>query len=74
MLNDLETALIENNFTNYNDIKTWLETRYEQTFKYSTVHQAVRYRLKAKQKVARPSAVARCENKAVIFKKNSAVR
>lgn len=42
-------------FKSYGAIQQWLKEDYGLQIKYKTVHQTVRYRLKAKLKVARPS-------------------
>jgi transposase len=56
-------------FHSYGEIQQWLLQEYELAIPYSTVHQVVRYRLKAKLKVARPTSVHRNEEAVVSFKK-----
>lgn len=58
-------------FPGYGEIQQWLLQEYEAEIPYSTVHQVVRYRLKAKLKVARPTSIHRSEEAVVSFKKNS---
>ena len=58
-------------FHSYGEIQQWLLQEYEAEIPYSTVHQVVRYRMKAKLKVARPTSVHRDEEAVVSFKKNS---
>ena len=57
-------------FHSYGQIQQWLLQEYEADIPYSTVHQVVRYQLKAKLKVARPTSVHRHEEAVVSFKKN----
>ncbi len=58
-------------FHSYGQIQQWLLQEYEVDIPYSTVHQVVRYQLKAKLKVARPTSVHRHEEAVVSFKKTS---
>ena len=58
-------------FHSYGEIQQWLLQEYEAEIPYSTVHQVVRYRMKAKLKVARPTSIHRDEEAVVSFKKNS---
>jgi transposase len=58
-------------FKSYGAIQQWLREEYGLQIKYKTVHQTVRYRLKAKLKVARPSHLHREEAAGVAFKKTS---
>ena len=46
-------------FHSYGEIQQWLLQEYEVEIPYSTVHQVVRYRMKAKLKVARPTSIHR---------------
>lgn len=48
-------------FSSYIEIHTWLEKNYGIKIKYRTLHQIVRYRLKAKPKVPRKSHVKKDE-------------
>ncbi|MDG4594125.1 MAG: helix-turn-helix domain-containing protein [Candidatus Contendobacter sp.] len=48
-------------FHSYGEIQQWLLQEYEVDIPYSTVHQVVRYRMKAKLKVARPTRIHRDE-------------
>ena len=59
-------------FHRYGEIQQWLLQEYEAEIPYSTVHQVVRYRLKAKLKVARPTSIRRSEEAVVSFKKTLA--
>jgi hypothetical protein len=52
-------------------IQPWLKEEYGLQINYKTVHQTVRYRLKAKLKVARPSPLHREEAAGVALKKTS---
>lgn len=56
-------------FHSYGEIQQWLLQEYEAEIPYSTVHQVVRYRMKAKLKVARPTSIRRDEEAVVSFKK-----
>ena len=58
-------------FHSYGEIQQWLLQEYEVDIPYSTVHQVVHYRLKAKLKVARPTSIHRDEEAVISFKKNS---
>ena len=58
-------------FHSYGEIQQWLLQEYEAEIPYSTVHQVVRYRMKAKLKVARPTSIHRDEEAVVSFKKNT---
>jgi len=57
-------------FKSYKEIKLWLEKRYSLCIPYSTVHNIVRYGLRAKLKVGRKSHAKKNEKDGVIFKKN----
>ena len=56
-------------FHGYGEIQQWLLQEEEVEIPYSTVHQVVRYRIKAKLKVARPTSIYRDEEAVVSFKK-----
>ena len=45
----------EQGLSGYQEVQQWLEAEYGQTIPYSTVHEWVRYRLRAKLKRPRPS-------------------
>ena len=60
-------------FHSYGEIQQWLLQEYEAEIPYSTVHQVVRYRMKAKLKVARPTSIHRDEEAVVSFKKNGSL-
>ena len=56
-------------FRSYGEIQEWLAREYGLEIPYKTVHQTVRYKLKAKLKVARPTSRNRREGAVVEFKK-----
>src|SRR5512143_1328089 len=58
-------------FKSYGEIQQWLKEEYGLDIHYKTVHQTVHYKLKAKLKVARPTAIQRDDTAVVEFKKNS---
>jgi transposase len=58
-------------FNSYGEICQWLETQLGITAPYKTVHQLVRYRLKAAPKVARPVSTEISEVKMETYKKTS---
>ena len=64
-LNDPTTG-----FYSYGEIKHWILEEQGLDIPYSTIHRTVRYRLKAKLKVARPTSIHRDEEAVVDFKKN----
>jgi transposase len=64
-LNDPTTG-----FHSYGQIQHWLLEEQGLDIPYSTVHRTVRYQLKAKLKVARPTSIHRDEQAVVDFKKN----
>jgi transposase len=66
-LNDPTTG-----FHSYGEIQHWLLEEQGLDIPYSTVHRIVRYQLKAKLKVARPTSIHRDEEAVVDFKKTSA--
>jgi transposase len=57
-------------FSNYVEIHTWLEKNYGVKIKYRTLHQIVRYRLKAKPKIPRKSHVKKNEVQQTEFREN----
>lgn len=57
-------------FRHYSEIQHWLKDEYGLDVSYKTLHKTVRYKLKAKLKVARPSSLHRVEEAVVEFKKN----
>lgn len=57
-------------FHSYRAIQHWLLEEQGLAIPYSTVHRTVRYQLKAKLKVARPTSIHRDESAVVDFKKN----
>lgn len=56
-------------FKSYGEIQQWLEAHYGLAIHYKTVHQTVRYKLKATLKVARPTPIQRDDMAVVEFKK-----
>jgi len=60
-------------FRSYGEIQDWLSREHHLDIPYKTVHQTVRYKLKAKLKVARPTSRRRQEEAVVDFKKNSRI-
>ena len=58
-------------FRGYGEILDWLANEQGLEIPYKTVHQTVRYKLKAKLKVARPTHRLRAETAVVDFKKTS---
>jgi transposase len=58
-------------FQSYGEIQQWLQQELGMTVKYKTVHQTVRYRLKAKLKVPRPRSLEQDEQSVSLFKKTS---
>ncbi len=61
----------ETGFRSYGEIQQWLQTRYGLQVPYKTVHKTVRYRLKAKPKVARPRSRRQEQEGVVTFKKTA---
>lgn len=57
-------------FSSYKEIHTWLKLFYDYEVSYSAVHKLVRYKLKAKLKVARPVNIKQKEGAKEEFKKN----
>ena len=55
-------------FKSYKDIQNWLKEEFNLDVPYPTVHKTVRYRLKAKLKVPRPSNVKADEEKQEEFR------
>src|SRR5512144_1297315 len=56
-------------FKSYGEVQQWLQAQYGLQIHYKTVHQTVRYKLKAKLKVARPTHIKRDDTTVVEFKK-----
>ena len=57
-------------FESYDEIRLWLKTCFEIDVAYRTVHQLVRYELKAKLKVPRPLHIRQNQEAREEFKKN----
>lgn len=56
-------------FSSYYEIQAWLKQECNLEVKYATVHHTVKYKLKAKLKVARPTNIKKDSNKELAFKK-----
>jgi transposase len=56
-------------FESYGEICHWLESQLGIKSKYKTVHHLVRYRLKARPKVARPVSAGKSEEQVEAYKK-----
>lgn len=56
-------------FKSYLEIQHWLAAEHGLEIPYKTVHKTVRYKLKAKLKVARPTSIHRDEEAGIKFKK-----
>lgn len=56
-------------FKRYGEIQPWLAEQHALVIPYKTVPKTVRYTLKAKLKVARPTPIQRDEDKVIEFKK-----
>lgn len=56
-------------FASYGAIQNWLQEEYGLEVKYKTVHRMVRYQMKGKLKVPRPSSIHRDSAAGVEFKK-----
>ena len=70
VLEALQARLQEpDGFRSYGEIRDWLANEQGLEIPYKTVHQTVRYKLKAKLKVARPTHRLRAETAVVDFKK-----
>lgn len=71
-ITELEKILneAENGFKSYEEIQQWLKSNCQLKIKYKTLYHWVRYRLKAKLKVPRRSAIKKNEQEEVEFKKN----
>jgi putative transposase len=70
ILESLKTQLSKSEgFKGYKDIQKWLKDEFDLDVPYSTVYATVRYRLKAKLKVPRPSNVKADEEEQEEFKK-----
>jgi transposase len=61
-------------FRSYKEIQSWILKEYEIDIPYSTVHQIIRYQLKAKLKVPRPTSIYRDDEAVVSFKKSFPIR
>ena len=57
-------------FESYGEIQLWLKTCFDIDVAYRTVHQLVRYKLKAKLKVSRPVHIKQNQEAKENFKKN----
>lgn len=57
-------------FASYGAVQRWLAHEYGLELKYKTVHRIVRYRLKAKLKVARSRSLEQAADAVATFKKN----
>lgn len=71
---EIETHLVEElkdpeGFESYEEVKAWLKAIWDIEMSYTGVHKLVRYRLKAKLKVPRPSHVKQKAGAAEAFKK-----
>ncbi len=68
----ISTKINENSceFNSYKEIATWVEENYQVSVKYQTLHKQIRYRMKAKLKVPRPSSNKKDPGVATLFKKN----
>jgi transposase len=60
----------EHSFTSYKEIQQWLVSEYGIKLSYNSVHGLVRYKLKAKLKVARPTSIKHDAEAEAEFKKN----
>lgn len=72
---EIETCLVEElkdpeGFASYEEVQTWLRAVWGIEMSYTGVHKLVRYRLKAKLKVPRPSHIKQKEGAVDAFKKN----
>jgi transposase len=67
-----ERLQVPEGFASYGAIQQWLEEEYGLEVKYKTVHRIVRYQLKGKLKVPRPSSIHRDIAAGVEFKKTPA--
>jgi putative transposase len=56
-------------FSSYEEVQTWLKAVGDVEMSYTGVHKLVRYRLKSKLKVPRPSHVQQKEGAVETFKK-----
>lgn len=56
-------------FNSYYEIQDWLKQECDLDVKYATIHHTVRYKLKAKLKVARPTNIKKDLDKELAFKK-----
>lgn len=60
----------EKGFSSYGEIVNWLKSEHDLVMNYFAVYQFVRYKLKAKLKVARPVNIKKDPKKEEEFKKN----
>jgi putative transposase len=72
---EIESCLVEElkdpeGFASYEEVQTWLRAVWGIEMSYTGVHKLVRYRLKAKLKVPRPSHVKQKEGAIDTFKNN----
>ena len=67
-----ERLQVPEGFASYGAIQQWLEEEYGLAAKYKMVHRLVRYQLKGKLKVPRPSSIHRDIAAGVEFKKTAA--
>ncbi|RZL40168.1 MAG: helix-turn-helix domain-containing protein [Pedobacter sp.] len=56
-------------FKSYLEIQSWLKNEHNLEIEYYTVHHTVRYKLKSKLKVVRPSNIKKDKDKEIAFKK-----
>lgn len=71
-LEQLQQRLSEpEGFHSYGEIQQWLRREFGVSLKYKTVHQTVRYRLRAKLKVPRPTSIEQNSSAVETFKKTS---
>lgn len=72
MLEQLQERLAQpEGFKRYGQIQQWIQTALGKAVKYKTVHQTVRYHLKAKLKVPRPQSIKQDPQAATRLKKTS---
>lgn len=57
-------------FKSYKEIQNWVKNKYQLDVKYSTLHNQVYSRMKAKLKVPRPSSIKKDPLESLEFKKN----
>ena len=61
-------------FNSYTEIQSWLKQECDLDVSYYTVHKTVRYKLKAKLKVPRPSNIKKDKDKELAFKKTFQIK